>query len=580
METNIEFQMPKNQSSVIKVLGIGGGGSNAVNYMFEHGIKGVDFVVCNTDSQALEASPVPIKIQLGITLTDGLGAGSNPAIGKKAAEESIDRITELLDANTKMLFITAGMGGGTGTGASPVIAEAAREKGILTVGVVTNPFSTEGGYRKQYAKEGLDELRRYVDTLLIINNDKLLEVYGDLTITGAFAKANEVLNTATKGIAEVISQHLLVNIDLNDARKVLENSGTAVMGQAQANGENRAIEAVLGALDSPLLNDNDITGAEQVLLKIVTGSGEDEIKMSELNKIKNKIQEAAGNNVNIIEGIGIDSELGDSVSVTVIATGFEQTVVRGPVVVDIDDETDLDVLNDNEVSFDSNEDQIVDLGSDIELEGQQFIFDNKIDDYDKSTNRNHLEQLDNDEIQENESESISSEQLDNDEIQENESESISSEQLDNDEIQENESESISSEQLDNDEIQENESEAIEFDFEMDLPEDLIPKVKQDSEIENKSNQDQLLNTTLNTSSDSIKIESREREERLRTISKKLRTPSGLSDLEDEPAYKRDNVELEDSPHSSESELSRYTLTEEDDNVEIKSNNSFLHDNVD
>ena len=416
METNIEFQMPKNQSSVIKVLGIGGGGSNAVNYMFEHGIKGVDFVVCNTDSQALEASPVPIKIQLGITLTDGLGAGSNPAIGKKAAEESIDRITELLDANTKMLFITAGMGGGTGTGASPVIAEAAREKGILTVGVVTNPFSTEGGYRKQYAKEGLDELRRYVDTLLIINNDKLLEVYGDLTITGAFAKANEVLNTATKGIAEVISQHLLVNIDLNDARKVLENSGTAVMGQAQANGENRAIEAVLGALDSPLLNDNDITGAEQVLLKIVTGSGEDEIKMSELNKIKNKIQEAAGNNVNIIEGIGIDSELGDSVSVTVIATGFEQTVVRGPVVVDIDDETDLDVLNDNEVSFDSNEDQIVDLGSDIELEGQQFIFDNKIDDYDKSTNRNHLEQLDNDEIQENESEAISSEQLDNDEM--------------------------------------------------------------------------------------------------------------------------------------------------------------------
>jgi len=580
METNIEFQMPKNQSSVIKVLGIGGGGSNAVNYMFEHGIKGVDFVVCNTDSQALEASPVPIKIQLGITLTDGLGAGSNPAIGKKAAEESIDRITELLDANTKMLFITAGMGGGTGTGASPVIAEAAREKGILTVGVVTNPFSTEGGYRKQYAKEGLDELRRYVDTLLIINNDKLLEVYGDLTITGAFAKANEVLNTATKGIAEVISQHLLVNIDLNDARKVLENSGTAVMGQAQANGENRAIEAVLGALDSPLLNDNDITGAEQVLLKIVTGSGEDEIKMSELNKIKNKIQEAAGNNVNIIEGIGIDSELGDSVSVTVIATGFEQTVVRGPVVVDIDDETDLDVLNDNEVSFDSNEDQIVDLGSDIELEGQQFIFDNKIDDYDKSTNRNHLEQLDNDEIQENESEAISSEQLDNDEIQENESEAISSEQLDNDEIQENESEAISSEQLDNDEIQENESEAIEFDFEMDLPEDLIPKVKQDSEIENKSNQDQLLNTTLNTSSDSIKIESREREERLRTISKKLRTPSGLSDLEDEPAYKRDNVELEDSPHSSESEMSRYTLTEEDDNVEIKSNNSFLHDNVD
>ena len=324
IDLGMDFQMPKNQSSQIKVMGIGGGGSNAVNYMYENGIKGVDFVICNTDAQALEASTVPIKIQLGVNLTEGLGAGSNPDIGKKAAEESIDRITELLDANTKMLFLTAGMGGGTGTGAAPVIAEIAREKGILTVGVVTHPFSTEGGYRQQYAEEGSTELRKYVDTLLIINNDKLIEVYGDLTFTQAFGKANEVLNTATKGIAEVISQHLLVNIDLNDARKVLENSGTAVMGQAQAEGENRAIDAVLGALDSPLLNDNDITGAKQVLLKIVTGTGDDEIKMSELFKIKNKIQEAAGRNVNIIEGIGVDSDLGSAVSVTVVATGFEK----------------------------------------------------------------------------------------------------------------------------------------------------------------------------------------------------------------------------------------------------------------
>jgi len=331
--------MPKNQSSQIKVMGIGGGGSNAVNYMFEHGIKGVDFVICNTDAQALEASPVPIKIQLGANLTEGLGAGSNPEVGRKAAEESADRITELLDANTKMLFLTAGMGGGTGTGAAPVIAEIAREKGILTVGVVTNPFSTEGGYRKQYAEDGLAELKKYVDTLLIINNDKLIEVYGDLTFTQAFGKANEVLNTATKGIAEVISQHLLVNIDLNDARKVLENSGTAVMGQAIAEGENRAIEAVMGALDSPLLNDNDITGAQQVLLKIVTGNGDDEIKMSELFKIKNKIQEAAGRNVNIIEGIGIDPELGAAVSVTVVATGFEEKrKPKGTTIVGLDEE--------------------------------------------------------------------------------------------------------------------------------------------------------------------------------------------------------------------------------------------------
>ena len=301
--------MPKNQSSQIKVMGIGGGGSNAVNYMFENGIKGVDFVICNTDAQALEASPVPIKIQLGVDLTEGLGAGSNPDVGRLAAEESADRITELLDSNTKMLFITAGMGGGTGTGAAPVIAEIAKDKGILTVGVVTVPFATEGGYRRQYADEGITELKKYVDTLLVIDNEKLIEVYGDLTFTAAFAKANEVLNTATKGIAEVISQHLLVNIDLNDARKVLENSGTAVMGQAKVEGENRAIEAVIQALDSPLLNDNDITGAKQVLLKIVTGDGDGEIKMSELAKIKNKIQEAAGRNVNIIEGIGIDSDL-------------------------------------------------------------------------------------------------------------------------------------------------------------------------------------------------------------------------------------------------------------------------------
>ena len=270
--------------------------------MFEHGIKGVDFVICNTDLQALEASLIPTKIQLGKNLTEGLGAGSDPDVGMKAAQESSDRISELLDANTKMLFITAGMGGGTGTGAAPVIAEIAREKGILTIAVVTHPFANEGGYRKQYAKDGLEELKKYVDTLLVINNDKLIEIYGDLTFTQAFGKANEVLNTATKGIAEVISQHMVVNIDLNDARKVLENSGTALMGQAIASGENRAIEAVTEALDSPLLNDNDITGAEQVLLKIVSGEGDDEIRISELEIIKNQIQKAAGRDVNIIEG--------------------------------------------------------------------------------------------------------------------------------------------------------------------------------------------------------------------------------------------------------------------------------------
>lgn len=375
LDLGIDFEMPKNQSSQIKVMGIGGGGSNAVNYMFEHGIKGVDFVICNTDVQALEASPVPIKIQLGIDLTEGLGAGSNPDIGRRAAEESADRITELLDANTKMLFITAGMGGGTGTGAAPVIAEIAREKGILTVGVVTIPFSTEGGYRKQYADEGIAELKKYVDTLLVINNEKLIEVYGDLTFTAAFAKANEVLNTATKGIAEIISQHLLVNIDLNDARNVLQNSGTAVMGQAKVEGENRAIEAVIEALDSPLLNDNDITGAQQVLLKIVTGGGEGEIKMSELAKIKNKIQEAAGRNVNIIEGIGIDPELGMAISVTVIATGFEQRKKqKEPTIVELNDDN-FDVIADIDL-----EDEVKIATSDTFKSSQQtLLLDDEID---------------------------------------------------------------------------------------------------------------------------------------------------------------------------------------------------------
>jgi cell division protein FtsZ len=263
------------------------------------------------------------------------------------------------------------MGGGTGTGAAPVIAEIAREKGILTVGVVTNPFSTEGGFRKQYAEEGVAELKKYVDTLLIINNDKLIEVYGDLTFAQAFGKANEILNTATKGIAEVISQHLLVNIDLNDARKVLENSGTAVMGQAEAEGENRAIEAVIGALDSPLLNDNDITGAQQVLLKIVTGKGEGEIRMSELSKIKNKIQEAAGSDVNIIEGIGIDPDLGDAVSVTVIATGFKQKKKpKGPKTIILGDDKDLEDIITEETKEDlveetENNQQILDLEDDM-----------------------------------------------------------------------------------------------------------------------------------------------------------------------------------------------------------------------
>ena len=529
IDTDFEFQLPKNQSSQIKVMGVGGGGSNAVNYMFENGIKGVDFVICNTDLQALEASTIPTKIQLGENLTEGLGAGSDPDVGMKAAQESSERICELLDSNTKMLFITAGMGGGTGTGAAPVIAEIAKEKDILTIAVVTHPFANEGGYRKQYAKEGLEELKKHVDTLLIINNDKLIEIYGDLTLTQAFGKANEVLNTATKGIAEVISQHLKVNIDLNDARKVLENSGTAVMGQAIASGENRAIDAVSQALDSPLLNDNDITGAEQVLLKIVSGVEDDEIRISELNIIKNKIQQAAGRDVNIIEGIGNDPTLEGSVSITVIATGFQTKRVNEPVTIKLEEneeETNSEIESKIEIKRNQfNSQQTLLLDDDVEFENY---------------------------VSENESQNVNVEEkivvdLDLDESTENPEDFI------NNVIEEN---TLSHEE----ENDQQENESIEFDI---------------------SQQTVKLDNDLNVSNaQSMRIEAREREERLREISIKLRTPSGLTKLEEEPAYKRNKVDLEETIHSSEDEVSHFSLEEKDDNILLNDNNSYLHDNVD
>jgi cell division protein FtsZ len=552
IDLGIDFQMPKNQSSQIKVMGVGGGGSNAVNYMFEHGIRGVDFVICNTDAQALEASPVPIRIQLGIDLTEGLGAGSNPDVGRRAAEESTDRITELLDANTKMLFITAGMGGGTGTGAAPVIAEIAQEKGILTVGVVTVPFATEGGYRRRYADEGIAELKKYVDTLLVIDNEKLIEVYGDLTFTSAFAKANEVLNTATKGIAEVISQHLLVNIDLNDARKVLENSGTAVMGQAKVEGENRAIEAVVEALDSPLLNDNDITGAQQVLLKIVTGDGDGEIKMSELAKIKNKIQEAAGRNVNIIEGVGIDSELGMAISVTVIATGFEERrKPKGPTTVKLD-EDNFDTIAKVELEDDEVKIAIPDTSESLQqslLLDDEISFELPTEETPEPTEKEVIESV-------VESDNTSKKIVFD---LENEYGEVSI-----DHKEESADEVISSIILEEESISAQQTVALEL---------------EDDSRQEEPTLNTLEATQVNTKV--MKIESREREDRLRNISMQLRTPSGLTSLEDVPAYKRNNVEISEPTHSSESEVSSYTLTKGDNNTtELKQNNSFLHDNVD
>lgn len=317
---DIVFNLPKSRSQAIKVIGVGGGGSNAVNYMFEQGIAGVEFVICNTDSQALANSPVPTRIQLGQAITEGLGAGANPEVGEQSAIESMDDVKAVLDEGTKMVFITAGMGGGTGTGAAPVIAGIAKEMDILTVGIVTAPFFFEGRMRLEQAEKGIEKLRQNVDSLIVINNDKLRELYGNLGFKNGFSKADEVLTTAAKGIAEVITQHYAMNIDLRDARTVLKNSGTAIMGSAQGSGENKAKDAISSALDSPLLNNNKITGARNVLLLIL--SGNNEITMDEIGIINDYIQQEAGNSANIIMGIGEDLDLGDSISVTVVATGF------------------------------------------------------------------------------------------------------------------------------------------------------------------------------------------------------------------------------------------------------------------
>jgi cell division protein FtsZ len=321
MEEEIKFDMPKYQASIIKVIGVGGGGNNAVNHMFRQGIVGVDFAVCNTDIQALENSPVPNKIHLGPLLTEGRGAGSKPEIGKEACIESIEEIRRFLEKSTKMLFVTAGMGGGTGTGAAPIIAKAAREMDILTVGIVTLPFSFEGRQRARHGLEGLEELKKNVDSLIVISNDKLKDIHGKLTLSSAFSSADNILATAAKGIAEIITVPGYVNVDFEDVNTVMRNSGVAIMGTAITSGEDRARRAVYDALNSPLLEANHINGAQHILLNIASGS--DEITLDEIFEITEFVQEEAGYGTNLIWGNCSDDSLGDNISVTIIATGFE-----------------------------------------------------------------------------------------------------------------------------------------------------------------------------------------------------------------------------------------------------------------
>jgi cell division protein FtsZ len=527
----MEFDLPKDKASIIKVIGVGGGGGNAVTHMYNEGIKGVDFIICNTDQQALDISPVPNKIQLGTSLTEGRGAGAIPEIGKNAAIENIDDIKSILEHNTKMVFITAGMGGGTGTGAAPVIAKIAKEMGILTVGIVTVPFAFEGRKRKQQAEEGLEQLRNYVDTLIVINNDRLREMFGNLTLGNAFAKADNVLATAAKGIAEVISVTGSINVDFNDVYTVMKEGGAAIMGSYTAEGENRAIEAVTNALSSPLLNDNDIEGARYVLLNITSGTSE--ISMDEMTEITDFIQEAAGSTAEVIFGLATDENLGEAINVTLIATGFNSTPITG-----------------------------------FEKEPEKTV--HKLDD----TNAKPIENP------------IESPTFTNQWTEEKTTEISYKE-----EIEEDVEEPFLKVKDDT-----TKQEEINWSFETTTSEnktEVTPELKEEKEVirhyltDDVEEKTELENARVKPilSPAEQQQKAKERMERIQEYTHKLKDANGLTELEKEPAYKRRDIKFDDIEHSSEDvKESRFTLGAIDENgqtkIELRDNNSFLHDNVD
>ena len=516
----MQFELPQDESSIIKVIGVGGGGSNAVNHMYRLGIKGVDFIICNTDRQALDKSPVPNKIQLGSHLTKGLGAGSIPDVGREAALESVEDVRKYFEDNTQMVFITAGLGGGTGTGAAPVIASVARELGILTVGIVTIPFAFEGKKRRQQAEAGLEEMKKYVDTLLVIGNDKLREIYGNLKMSEAFAHADDVLTGAAKSIAEIISLHMHVNVDFNDVKTVMKDSGVAIMGSAVASGEKRSLRAVEEALNSPLLNDNDISGARHVLLNIMSGS--DDIDMDEFGEITDYIQEAAGGTAELITGYGTDPSLGDNVSVTIIATGFKTSAISGyePPIIKERKIVDLDQKETKEETKQTN---IID-----EIKSTEpFVF-----------------------VKEEKTETPSVNVIP--EFKEEKEVDFT---VTNTEITSENNEEV---------VSENTS-TTEFTF------TIKNEVEENNEIKNEE--------TVSRE-EQIKL-AQERIRKLKEITLKMKSPDGLAMLEKETAFSRKNINLENKTPSTDSEISRFTLSEGDDKkIEIRPNNSFLHDNVD
>ena len=627
----IQFDLPKNQSNVIKVIGVGGGGSNAINHMFNQGIKGVDFVICNTDSQALNSSGVPNKIQLGVNLTEGLGAGANPEIGEKAAIESLDEIKAMLNSNTKMVFITAGMGGGTGTGAAPIIAKMAMELDILTVGIVTTPFQFEGKIRNSQAHSGIEKFRDVVDSLVVINNNKLREVYGNLGFKAGFSKADEVLSTAARGIAEVITHHYTQNIDLRDAKTVLSNSGTAIMGASTAVGENRAKKAITNALDSPLLNDNKISGAKNVLLLIVSGS--QEITIDEIGEINDHIQAEAGHVANIIMGVGEDEALGESISVTIIATGFDvnqqnniNNIEPIKVVHALDEEKlitqDLienDIKSNEPIDDEIFESKVYDLVEDIEksntdvmdlipttedIKSIDVYFDESfelIDSDDFIINEVNISQ---DEINDQNIEEqtvltfdlpISNSKDQRDETKDFEvfklEDNINDIEVDDyiELIAVSESspageetytvnDHIVIEQTDDKFEGQSKIEVVEPEIEVDK--ELILKKVTVKERQVSSEPSDTVNPFDNPISKTLRDRADERRKKMKAFNYKFNT-SKIDEYEKEPAYKRQGIELSNSNSKAENQVSRTSISyDENDDIQVRSNNSFLHDNVD
>jgi len=611
IDTNFSFDLPKNKSNVMKVMGVGGGGSNAVNHMYKQGIKGVDFVVCNTDSQALEESPVPNKIQLGVNLTEGLGAGANPEIGKLAALESYEELKNLLETQTKMLFITSGMGGGTGTGAAPIIAEMAREFDILTVGIVTIPFNFEGKNRELQAIKGLEKLKRSVDSLIIINNNKLREVYGNLGFKEGFSKADEVLATAARGVAQVITHHYTQNIDLKDAKTVLSNSGTAIMGSSIASGSNRANEAVIKALDSPLLNDNKIEGSKNVLLLIVSGA--EEITIDEIGEINEHIQSETGNTANIIMGVGEDLELGNNISVTVIATGFgdekQNSLVSSEtkkVIYNLDQDHPFEkniIEEDNEAKDNLLNQPDTISNEKLDVESQQKKIESEINEIlrnieisyeviDPESSNTYLNDIE-----------ISYEVIDPElsdtslnDIELNDIEFVNKEENhfvdSNNEISFGlfSSDNFSANNLETEPFSEsdndinNKEEDIEF-IKLDLDEEIsqdyevhdqTPLDKENFDLESEMSEN-IFEKPIDNDSNNENLVRRNNLKQYNYVFKNKN--STIEDLEKIPAYKRMGIEINDLKTQNEDTFSK-TILNEDNKLEFPDVNTYLHDNVD